>query len=74
MLGINRMILGSSASETPAAIKDAVVYGPIQSRTIGAGLTTRDDFEAIHFRNHTQSASTLATPSLRRAFECRQNK
>ena len=42
-LGINRTILGFPPLCTSAAMTDTVLHGPIQSRTISTGLTTRND-------------------------------
>jgi hypothetical protein len=51
ILGIDRTILGYSPLWTPTTMRDALLYGEIQSSAIGAGLTTRDDFQRlqIHF-------------------------
>ena len=37
ILGIDRTIFGSSAFRTPAAMRNAVFYGPIQTSAISAG-------------------------------------
>jgi hypothetical protein len=37
---IKRPVLGPAVLGTPATVRDAVVYGPIQSRTISTGLAT----------------------------------
>src|SRR5580692_9291342 len=50
ILGIDWPVLSFSAFGTPTTMRDAVVYGPIQTSTISAGLTTRHYFleQALH--------------------------
>jgi hypothetical protein len=47
MLGIDRTILGFPPFRTPPTMTDAVLDGPIQTRTISTCLTTGDDLQRL---------------------------
>jgi hypothetical protein len=63
ILGIDWTILSSPPLWTPASMCDAVFYGPIQSRTISAGLSIRNYF--LNHRNCLHCISISVETAIR---------